>query len=126
LPQRNDDHAGAVSAFFHDAKARVDTTELPLVQPAPAVMGPIPAFSCSASIGLITTCHDVRTPEKASYCPIAANLNKNGYACREIRHGRRPNPDHLMRIATWNVKSIGQRIEKPQRWLREQAADTSV
>ena len=64
------------------------------------------------------------TPEEASYCPIAAKLNKNSYrpAARFGMVGE-PTPDALMRIATWNVNSIKQRIENLTAWLRERQPD---
>jgi exodeoxyribonuclease-3 len=88
-------------------------------------MAPIPAFSCSGSIGLIITFVMTSiTPETGVLLPNCREPEqKRLSACREIRHGRRANPDALMRIATWNVNSIKQRIENLTAWLRERQPD---
>jgi exodeoxyribonuclease-3 len=42
----------------------------------------------------------------------------------EFGHGKPPgNPDEPMRIATWNVNSIRQRLENLAAWLKERAPD---
>jgi exodeoxyribonuclease-3 len=64
------------------------------------------------------------TPETGVLLPNCREPEqKRLSACREIRHGRRANPDALMRIATWNVNSIKQRIENLSAWLRERQPD---
>src|SRR3954468_22671614 len=51
-------------------------------RPPPRCMTPVPGLSCSANIGLIIPLvMTYVTPEQASYCPVAAKLNRNGYRC---------------------------------------------